>query len=103
VSTIESRLTSRTKAIVPVHIGGQTCDMEPILELARARGLAVVEDAAHALPASYRAPGRNDRRRDRVQLLRHEDDHHRRGRHGHDRARRLCGSYEADEPPRPEW
>jgi dTDP-4-amino-4,6-dideoxygalactose transaminase len=54
VSTIESRLTSRTKAIVPVHIGGQTCDMEPILELARARGLAVVEDAAHALPASYK-------------------------------------------------
>jgi perosamine synthetase len=54
VSTIEPRLTSRTKAIVPVHIGGQTCDMEPILELARARGLAVVEDAAHALPASYK-------------------------------------------------
>jgi perosamine synthetase len=54
VTTIEPRLTSRTKAIVPVHIGGQTCDMEPILELARARGLAVVEDAAHALPASYK-------------------------------------------------
>jgi dTDP-4-amino-4,6-dideoxygalactose transaminase len=54
VSTIEPRLTSRTKAIVPVHIGGQTCDMEPILELARTRGLAVVEDAAHALPASYK-------------------------------------------------
>jgi dTDP-4-amino-4,6-dideoxygalactose transaminase len=54
VSTIEARLTSRTKAIVPVHIGGQTCDMEPILELARTRGLAVVEDAAHALPASYK-------------------------------------------------
>jgi perosamine synthetase len=54
VSTIESHLTSRTKAIVPVHIGGQTCDMEPILELARARGLAVVEDAAHSLPASYK-------------------------------------------------
>jgi dTDP-4-amino-4,6-dideoxygalactose transaminase len=53
-STIEPHLTSRTKAIVPVHIGGQTCDMEPILELARARGLAVVEDAAHALPASYK-------------------------------------------------
>jgi perosamine synthetase len=54
VSTIEPRLTRRTKAIVPVHIGGQPCDMEPILELARARGLAVVEDAAHALPASYK-------------------------------------------------
>src|SRR5215510_6409717 len=54
VSTIEDCLTSRTKAIVPVHISGQVCDMEPILELARARGLAVVEDAAHALPASYK-------------------------------------------------
>jgi dTDP-4-amino-4,6-dideoxygalactose transaminase len=53
-STIEPHLTSRTKAIVPVHIAGQTCDMEPLLELARARGLAVVEDAAHAFPASYK-------------------------------------------------
>jgi dTDP-4-amino-4,6-dideoxygalactose transaminase len=54
LSTIEARVTSRTKAIVPVHIGGQVCDMEPILEFARARGLAVVEDAAHALPATYK-------------------------------------------------
>ena len=52
--TIEPHLTSRTKAIVPVHVAGQACDMEPILDLARARGLAVVEDAAHALPASYK-------------------------------------------------
>jgi dTDP-4-amino-4,6-dideoxygalactose transaminase len=54
VTTIEGCLTPRTKAIVPVHISGQVCDMEPILDLARARGLAVVEDAAHALPASYK-------------------------------------------------
>jgi perosamine synthetase len=54
VSTIESRITSRTRAIVPVHVAGQVCDMEPILDLARARGLAVVEDAAHALPATYK-------------------------------------------------
>jgi perosamine synthetase len=52
--TVEPQLTARTKAIVPVHIAGQVCDMEPILELARDRGLAVVEDAAHSLPASYK-------------------------------------------------
>jgi perosamine synthetase len=54
VSTIEPHLTSRTKAVIPVHIGGQACDMEPILDLARRRGLHVIEDAAHALPTTYR-------------------------------------------------
>jgi dTDP-4-amino-4,6-dideoxygalactose transaminase len=44
----------RVKAIVPVHFAGQACDMEPIMELARERGCVVIEDAAHALPASYR-------------------------------------------------
>jgi dTDP-4-amino-4,6-dideoxygalactose transaminase len=52
--TIEPVLTARTKAVIPVHLAGQVCDMEPILDLARARGLAVIEDAAHALPASYK-------------------------------------------------
>ena len=53
-SQIEARITPRTKAILPVHFGGQPCDMDPILEIARAHGLAVVEDAAHALPSRYR-------------------------------------------------
>jgi len=51
---IEAALTPRTRAIVPVHFAGHPCDMDPILELARARSLRVIEDAAHALPAAYR-------------------------------------------------
>ncbi len=45
---------SRVKAIMPVHLYGHPCDMDPILELAREYELAVVEDAAHALPARYK-------------------------------------------------
>jgi perosamine synthetase len=52
--TIEPYLSTRTKAIIPVHIAGQACDMDPILDLARRRGLHVIEDAAHALPTTYR-------------------------------------------------
>ena len=51
---LERLITGRTKAIIPVHFGGQPCDMEEILGLARARGARVIEDAAHALPAWYR-------------------------------------------------
>jgi dTDP-4-amino-4,6-dideoxygalactose transaminase len=50
---IERAITAKTKAIIPVHFGGQPCDMEPILEIARRHKLYVIEDAAHALPASY--------------------------------------------------
>lgn len=46
-------ITPRTRAIVVVHIAGQPCDMEPIAEVAAAHGLAIIEDAAHALPAAY--------------------------------------------------
>jgi len=49
----EKRITSKTKAIIPVHIGGEPCDMEAILAVAARHGLPVVEDAAHALPASF--------------------------------------------------
>ncbi len=52
-SDIESHIGPRTRAIEVVHIGGLSAEMEPILELARHHGLAVVEDAAHALPAIH--------------------------------------------------
>lgn len=52
--TIEPLITPRTKAVIPVHVAGQSCDMDPIIELANARSLHVIEDAAHALPATYK-------------------------------------------------
>ncbi|HKX32981.1 MAG TPA: DegT/DnrJ/EryC1/StrS family aminotransferase [Blastocatellia bacterium] len=50
---IERAITPRTKAILPVHVAGLACEMDPIIEIARKHGLKVVEDAAHALPTSY--------------------------------------------------
>ena len=50
---IESLITSRTKAIVPVHWSGRPCEMNKINEIAKRNNLYVVEDACHALKASY--------------------------------------------------
>src|SRR5215467_7915649 len=50
---IEEKITAKTKAIMPVHFGGQPCDMASILAIARKHGLKVIEDADHALPARY--------------------------------------------------
>ncbi len=50
---IEAALTGRTRAILPVHLYGQMADMTAISEIARRRGLAVVEDAAHSLEAEW--------------------------------------------------
>ncbi len=47
---VEGKITAKTKAILPVHFGGQACDMAILLEVARRHGLPVVEDAAHAIP-----------------------------------------------------
>jgi perosamine synthetase len=51
---IEKAITPKTKAIIPVHYGGQPCDMDEILDLAKKYGLKVLEDAAHSLPATYK-------------------------------------------------
>ncbi len=51
---LERAITPRTKAIVPVHLFGQVCDMDPILALAKKRKIAVVEDAAQSLSARYK-------------------------------------------------
>jgi perosamine synthetase len=54
VGQLEAKLTPRTRAILPVHIYGHPVDMDPLCELARNRGLAVIEDAAEAHGARYR-------------------------------------------------
>lgn len=51
---VAEAITPRTRAIMPVHYAGHPADMAPLLELARQHGLYLVEDAAHALPATYR-------------------------------------------------
>ncbi|MGD0153009.1 MAG: UDP-4-amino-4,6-dideoxy-N-acetyl-beta-L-altrosamine transaminase [Thermacetogeniaceae bacterium] len=51
--SIEPRITARTRAIIPVHFAGQPCDLEAIHRLAQRHGLTVIEDAAHALGATY--------------------------------------------------
>ena len=52
--SIEARITDRTKAIMVVHLFGQSCDMDPILEIAREHGLQVIEDCAQAYFAEYK-------------------------------------------------
>lgn len=54
VSKIEGEITKRTRAIMPVHFGGQPCDMDEIIDIAKKYNLFIIEDAAHALPALYK-------------------------------------------------
>lgn len=52
---IEKKITSKTKAIFPVHYAGHSCDMDPILQIAQKYKLYVVEDAAHAIGSEYKS------------------------------------------------
>src|SRR5439155_10106234 len=52
-AAVERAITSRTKAIMPVHYAGQACDLDAIYELAASQDLSIVEDAAHAVGATY--------------------------------------------------
>lgn len=52
-AVIEAAITPRTRAVVVVHINGHPCDMEPIVDLCRRRGLRLVEDASHAHGATW--------------------------------------------------
>jgi dTDP-4-amino-4,6-dideoxygalactose transaminase len=51
---IEEKITSKTKAIIVVHLYGKVCDMDPIIEIANKYNLKIIEDAAHAHGAKYR-------------------------------------------------
>ncbi|HEV8644112.1 MAG TPA: DegT/DnrJ/EryC1/StrS family aminotransferase [Burkholderiales bacterium] len=51
---VERKLTSRTKALVPVHFGGRTCDMDALCALAERHHLKLIEDCAHAVETEYR-------------------------------------------------
>ena len=51
---ISEKITERTRAMIPVHLYGQCCDMDPILEVARAHHIVVIEDGAQAIGAEYK-------------------------------------------------
>jgi hypothetical protein len=50
---LEKAVTTKTRAMVPVHIAGAACELEPIIEIAKKHGVPVIEDAAHALGTRY--------------------------------------------------
>ncbi len=54
VESIKQKITTKTRAIIPVHWGGYPCDMDEINMLAKEHNIAIIEDAAHALGATYK-------------------------------------------------
>lgn len=68
IDNIRKALSSKTKAIIPVHLFGQSCDMAPILDFAKEHGLYVIEDNAQSIGAVYTFP---DGRKKRTGTLGH--------------------------------
>jgi dTDP-4-amino-4,6-dideoxygalactose transaminase len=60
---IEEKITSRTKAMIPVHLFGQCADMDPLLKIAKEKKIFVIEDAAQALGAEYKPTAKSEERR----------------------------------------
>jgi dTDP-4-amino-4,6-dideoxygalactose transaminase len=54
VNLVKGKITPRTRAIIPVHFAGQSCDMDPLFALAKEHGLTIIEDAAHAVGTEYK-------------------------------------------------
>lgn len=54
VDDLKRKITRKTRAIIPMHYGGHPCEMDEILEIARDKGIPVIEDAAHACGAEYK-------------------------------------------------
>ena len=54
IGKVREKITSRTRAVIPVHFAGQSCDMDPLFTLARESGLTIIEDAAHAAGTEYK-------------------------------------------------
>jgi dTDP-4-amino-4,6-dideoxygalactose transaminase len=53
-AAVEAKITSRTKALLPVHFAGRPCDMDALMAIAQRHGLKVIEDCAHAIETEYR-------------------------------------------------
>jgi len=54
VADVEKKITAKTKAIMPVHYCGQSCDMDALMEIGRDKNIVIIEDAAHAFGSSYK-------------------------------------------------